>query len=126
MKIENIMQVPGVKFIFFVLICIMINNFPIFLYFKRNLQICVKILFKAFKVQGLCKNNCLGMRSFSNIKWSNVVIHSSQFHQMLGKEYPILEIVDKDIIAIPSPDGSQDGKWYFSKSVFTQKKQCGV
>ena len=37
---------------------------------------------------------------------------------MLGKRFPILDILeDGDIIALPSPDGSQDGKWYFPKRV---------
>ena len=36
---------------------------------------------------------------------------------MLGKKFKVLEILEDDIIAIPSPDGSQDGKYYFPKSV---------
>ena len=37
---------------------------------------------------------------------------------MLGKRFPILDILeDGDIIALPSPDGSQYGKWYFPKRV---------
>ena len=36
---------------------------------------------------------------------------------MLGKKFKVLEVLDNDIIAIPSPDGSQDGKYYFPKSV---------
>merc|ERR1712176_1589329 len=31
---------------------------------------------------------------------------------MLGQEYPILEETRKGIIALPSPDGSQNGKCY--------------
>ena len=46
---------------------------------------------------------------------------------MLGKQFPILgvygdndddyEITHYGVIALPSPDGSQNGKWYFSKTV---------
>merc|ERR1712228_805836 len=36
---------------------------------------------------------------------------------MLGKEFPILEMTSTGIIALPSPDGSQAGKWYFPVSV---------
>lgn len=36
---------------------------------------------------------------------------------MLGKEFPILEMTSRGIIALPSPDGSQGGKWYFPVSV---------
>lgn len=39
---------------------------------------------------------------------------------MLGKEFPILEMTSKGIIALPSPDGSQNGKWYFPVSVVTK------
>ena len=40
---------------------------------------------------------------------------------MLGKIFPILEILDNgDIIALPSPDGSQDGKWYFLRMQMAQ------
>jgi len=35
---------------------------------------------------------------------------------MLGKEFPILEMTSQGIIALPSPDGSQNGKWYFPVS----------
>lgn len=42
---------------------------------------------------------------------------------MLGKEFPVLDIKGSyggnGIIALPSPDGSQDGKWYFPLSVVT-------
>ena len=36
---------------------------------------------------------------------------------MLGKEFPVLEVVGNGIIALPSPDGSFSGKWYFHTSV---------
>ena len=36
---------------------------------------------------------------------------------MLGKKFKVLEVLENDIIALPSPDGSQDGKYYFPKSV---------
>lgn len=39
---------------------------------------------------------------------------------MLGKEFPILEMTSRGIIALPSPDGSQNGKWYFPVSCATK------
>lgn len=39
---------------------------------------------------------------------------------MLGREFPILEMTSRGIIALPSPDGSQDGKWYFPVSVVSK------
>ena len=39
---------------------------------------------------------------------------------MLGKEFTILAVghnSNSNIIAIPSPDGSQNGMWYFPSSV---------
>ena len=39
---------------------------------------------------------------------------------MLGKEFTILAVghnSNSDAIAIPSPDGSQNGMWYFPNSV---------
>ena len=41
-----------------------------------------------------------------------------QMQDMLGKTFAVLEVVDSDIIAIHSPDRSQNGKWYFHTSVF--------
>ena len=41
---------------------------------------------------------------------------------MLGEKFPILAIIDyknSSYVALPSPDGSQDGKWYFPKSLVT-------
>eukprot|EP00927_Polykrikos_kofoidii_P057436 TRINITY_DN51582_c0_g1_i1.p1 TRINITY_DN51582_c0_g1~~TRINITY_DN51582_c0_g1_i1.p1 ORF type:complete len:279 (-),score=36.59 TRINITY_DN51582_c0_g1_i1:225-1004(-) len=39
---------------------------------------------------------------------------------MLGKEFPILEETRPGIIALPSPDGSQNGLWYFPVSVVSK------
>lgn len=40
---------------------------------------------------------------------------------MLGKQYPVLEVVSDEngipMLGLPSPDGSQNGKWYFPESV---------
>ena len=36
---------------------------------------------------------------------------------MLGKKLKVLAVLENGIIALPSPDGSQNGKWYFLKSV---------
>ena len=49
-------------------------------------------------------------------------IWDDQMSLMLGKKFPIVAIFDWDpkIVALPSPDGSQDGKWYFPKSLVTK------
>ena len=51
--------------------------------------------------------------SFGRIKY----VWVDKMKNMLGKEWRVLEILQGDIIALPSPDGSQDGKWYFHRSV---------
>ena len=44
--------------------------------------------------------------------WDDLMI------DMLGNQYFVLEVLDRgNIIAIESPDGSQDGKWYFPRTV---------
>ena len=50
----------------------------------------------------------------SNFGWDD------QMRLMLGKKFPIVEIVDPKTVALPSPDGSHDGKWYFPKSLVTK------
>ena len=47
-------------------------------------------------------------------------IWDDQMRLMLGKTFRILEITDHRTVALPSPDGSQGGKWYFPKSVITR------
>ena len=49
----------------------------------------------------------------SNFLWDD------KMRLMLGKTFPILETRDGRTVALPSPDGSQDGKWYFPISVLT-------
>ena len=44
-------------------------------------------------------------------------VWNDKMRTMLGKKFKVLEVLENDIIAIPSPDGSQDGKYYFPKSV---------
>jgi len=39
---------------------------------------------------------------------------------MLGKEFTILDMTSQGIIALASPDGSQNGKWYFPVSVVSK------
>mmetsp|Transcript_104324 Transcript_104324/g.183872 ORF Transcript_104324/g.183872 Transcript_104324/m.183872 type:complete len:305 (+) Transcript_104324:84-998(+) len=39
---------------------------------------------------------------------------------MLGKEFPVLEETSTGIVALPSPDGSQNGMWYFPVSVVSK------
>ena len=46
-----------------------------------------------------------------NYNWSD------KMRKMLGKKLKVLAVLENDIIALPSPDGSQNGKWYFLKSV---------
>lgn len=60
--------------------------------------------------------------SFDEIDWHDrlgMIVWDDLMIQMLGNPYFVLEVLDRgDIIAIESPDGSQDGKWYFSSTVF--------
>ena len=50
----------------------------------------------------------------SNFIWDD------QMRLMLGKKFPIVAIHDPKTVALPSPDGSQAGKWYFPKSLLTK------
>ena len=36
---------------------------------------------------------------------------------MLGKKLKVVAVLENGVIALPSPDGSQNGRWYFMKSV---------
>ena len=47
----------------------------------------------------------------TGLGWNNLM------YNMLGKKYSVLGIYANNVLALPSPDGSQNGKWYFSKSV---------
>jgi len=49
--------------------------------------------------------------SSSGYRWDD------QMKGMLDKEFPILQMTENGIIALPSPDGSQNGMWYFPVSV---------
>ena len=49
----------------------------------------------------------------SNFRWDY------QMRLMLGEKFPIVAILDPKTIALPSPDGSQAGIWYFPKSLVT-------
>ena len=51
--------------------------------------------------------------SFNTIKYD----WSDRMRSMLGKKLKVLAVLENGIIALPSPDGSQKGKWYFLKSV---------
>ena len=50
----------------------------------------------------------------SNFIWDD------QMRLMLGRKFPIVAIIDPKTVTLPSPDGSQDGKWYFPKSLVTK------
>ena len=56
----------------------------------------------------------------SNFRWDY------QMRLMLGKKFPIVAIHDPKTVALPSPDGSHDGKWYFPKSLVTKVKAPGM
>ena len=51
-------------------------------------------------------------------------IWDDQMTSMLGNTYKVLpKFISRgntEIIALPSPDGSQNGQWYFPKSVITK------
>ena len=47
----------------------------------------------------------------TNYAWND------KMKNMLGKEWRVLAVLQGGMIALPSPDGSQDGKWYFHRSV---------
>ena len=49
----------------------------------------------------------------SNFRWDY------QMRLMLGEKFPIVAILDPKTIALPSPDGSQAGIWYFPISLVT-------
>ena len=50
----------------------------------------------------------------SKFRWND------QIRLMLGEKFPIMAIFDPKTVALPSPDGSGDGKWYFPKSLVTK------
>ena len=50
----------------------------------------------------------------SNFSWDD------QMRLMLGEKIPIVAILDPETVALPSPDGSQAGRWYFPKSLVTK------
>ena len=51
-------------------------------------------------------------------------VWDDQMTSMLGNTYKVLPKFiargNTEIIALPSPDGSQNGQWYFPKSVITK------
>ena len=51
-----------------------------------------------------------------NFRWDD------RIRLMLGETFPIVAIgiFDRKTVALPSPDGSQDSKWYFPKSLVTK------
>ena len=59
---------------------------------------------------------------FAKIPW----IWDDLMRQMLGNTYKVITKFQKyakndpKIIALPSPDGSQNGRWYFSKTMVTK------
>ena len=61
----------------------------------------------------------------SKFKQSNF-IWDDKMRLMLGKKFPIGAIFDHKTVALPSPVGSQDGNWYFPKSLVTKVKAPGT
>ena len=55
-------------------------------------------------------------QSFENMKFKDY-IWNDLMRGMLGKQFPVLDVLNGNVIALPSSDGSQDGKWYFPISV---------
>ena len=53
-------------------------------------------------------------------------IWDDKMRLMLGKKFPIEAIFDHKTVALPSPVGSQDGNWYFPKSLVTKVKAPGT
>ena len=51
--------------------------------------------------------------SFNSISYD----WSEKMRGMLGKKLKVVAVLENGIIALPSPDGSQNGRWYFMKSV---------
>ena len=43
---------------------------------------------------------------------------NDQMKSMLGKDFPILEVREDGIIGLPSPNGQQNGKWFFHRRAF--------
>ena len=50
----------------------------------------------------------------SNFIWSD------DMKLILGEKFPIVAIRDHKTVVLPSPDGRQDGTWYFPKSLITK------
>ena len=51
-------------------------------------------------------------------------VWDTQMRSMLGNKYKVLPKFiaknDPEVVALPSPDGSQNGQWYFPTSVITK------
>ena len=56
----------------------------------------------------------------SNFRWDD------QMKLMMGKRFPILSIHNPKTVALPSPDGSYGGKWYFPTSLLTKITASGM
>ena len=52
--------------------------------------------------------------NLSNFIWDD------KMRLMLGEKFHIVAIFDHKTVALPSPDGQQNGKWYFPKSLLTK------
>ena len=49
-----------------------------------------------------------------------------QMRLMLGKIFTILSIYNPKTVALPSPDGSYDGRWHFPTSLVTKITASGM
>mmetsp|Transcript_76926 Transcript_76926/g.135547 ORF Transcript_76926/g.135547 Transcript_76926/m.135547 type:complete len:506 (-) Transcript_76926:144-1661(-) len=67
-----------------------------------------------FRIGTLAKVTAVKQRlldSFSRV--SSKYPYKSGMDQMLGKEYRVVKIADDGMVGLPSPDGSDDGVWWF-------------
>lgn len=56
-------------------------------------------------------------KSFENGEFKEFLFWSDGMKVMLGNQFPVLETFEDGMIGLPSPDGSQNGTWYFYESV---------
>ena len=57
---------------------------------------------------------------FDIIKFLYHVDWNDLMKSMLGNTYIVLSTYGSEMIVLPSPDGSQNGRWYFPRTVVTK------
>ena len=77
--------------------------------------------FKVGDVVILSNSEIKVRRSFEDTKYipgtRYYLVWNDEMRSMLGKKWDVLEVFNNGIIGLPSPDGSQEGKWYFPDRV---------